>query len=477
MGLIMGFQAFLMLFAIIALVALIIFTVMFAFGVILCISDIYGRKKHGYQTPPSHTRITVEIILVSPLASIGILLLTLPFFSVSPTSFNIAYWVIYTLMFITAVFLFVKGIYGRKTDGERVLPSRKQRVVRLTLGGFLALPLVLATVITVYNEREAAYIASYYDRRPPTPTYEEAPEIYGNKAGNIVNGGYFAQSGEWIYFSNSADDWKLYKAKSDWSEIVKLDDKSTGRSPYINVVGDWVYYNGRYSESHNGHALYKIRTDGTEKTVLDDTQVANIFVVGDWIYYGSYAHGYSRPYKIRTDGTKKRMILGYSQVTKPISTVIGDWIYFYDMANNWRIYKMRTNGTELTRINDDISKNVHVHGEWIYYTDANVHNNSSIYRIRHDSSGREQLFAGNCPGLIIDDGWIYYIDGSDTHNWRLWKMLLNGSEKSQLGDFSVVGGIYILEDWIYFSDYYYVDDPVYESYRVRKDGTGLERLF
>lgn len=52
----------------------------------------------------------------------------------------------------------------------------------------------------------------------------------------------------------------LYKIKTDGTEKSQLNcDVSTD----INVVGDWVFY--MTSNDYSGSVLYKIRTDGTER--------------------------------------------------------------------------------------------------------------------------------------------------------------------------------------------------------------------
>lgn len=81
-----------------------------------------------------------------------------------------------------------------------------------------------------------------------------------NKEINLTIGGIFVQSGDWIYYSNHSDKHKLYKTKKDGTGKTKLNDDYIF---HINLVGDWVYYsNGEYE-------LYKIKTDGTERQIVN----------------------------------------------------------------------------------------------------------------------------------------------------------------------------------------------------------------
>ena len=115
----------------------------------------------------------------------------------------------------------------------------------------------------------------YYDevnraKKPPLKPNSER----GNTVGNIVNGGNVAQKGEWLYYRNTSYKYKLYKIRTDGSDKTKLNDDD---SKYINVVGDWVYYSNcnwseektRYRYNNYFYTLYKIRTDGTGKQKVD----------------------------------------------------------------------------------------------------------------------------------------------------------------------------------------------------------------
>jgi len=107
---------------------------------------------------------------------------------------------------------------------------------------------------------------------PPTTTAAPMPEKLpdsvvssterGNTVGNIVNGGYVAQKSDWIYYQSN-DGGKLYKIRTDGSSRTKLNDDS---SYWINVVGDWVYYTNFNDDIGK---FYKIRTDGTERQLVD----------------------------------------------------------------------------------------------------------------------------------------------------------------------------------------------------------------
>lgn len=63
--------------------------------------------------------------------------------------------------------------------------------------------------------------------------------VNGNVAGNLYNSGLFCENDGTIFFSNPADENKLYSMNSDGSNVKKLCD-DTALS--INADANYVYY-------------------------------------------------------------------------------------------------------------------------------------------------------------------------------------------------------------------------------------------
>ncbi|MCL2693569.1 MAG: DUF5050 domain-containing protein [Oscillospiraceae bacterium] len=125
---------------------------------------------------------------------------------------------------------------------------------------------------------------------------------------NIVDG--------WSYFANEDDNHSLSKINMYTGEIIKLNDEV---SSHISVIGDWVYYVTAFVNEYWTWSFWKIRTDGTEKTLIADNMfgeetpsfVSSVIVVGDWIYYEMDVNrgGTDPMYRIKTDGTQFQQIL------------------------------------------------------------------------------------------------------------------------------------------------------------------------
>jgi hypothetical protein len=96
---------------------------------------------------------------------------------------------------------------------------------------------------------------------------EKAQDLLKNgiSIGNaIIYTARFETQGEWVYFSNWGDYMRLYRIRTDGTEMQKLNDD---KSYDIEVSGDWVYY----CNSSDGE-FYKVRTDGTDRQLRWPTE-------------------------------------------------------------------------------------------------------------------------------------------------------------------------------------------------------------
>lgn len=326
---------------------------------------------------------------------------------------------------------------------------------------------------------------------PPLPPVEFFPaEVInerGNNVGNIINGGRAAAQGDWVYYTayyyseNVRWDSYLMRSRLDGTEAEPLHQ---GWRHSINVIGDWVYF-----VTHSWYAgvsIKKIRTDGTDLTsIVESDFIKDISVVGDWIYYADYSERpYSRDYnisyenflgsiyKIRTDGTEKTLITdepGWE------INVVDDWVYFVGHDDGF-VYKIRTDGTDRTQLNSFQSSYINVVDGWVFY--SNLDDNGFLYKMRIDGTENTQLNSDDSIHINVSDGWIFY--GSRTYYeepimneffTETYKMRLDGSEKTKVwGD---IFGILIIGDWMYYS---IPVGPYAPFNRVRTDGTDRQEI-
>ena len=297
------------------------------------------------------------------------------------------------------------------------------------------------------------------------------PNVRGNTAGNTANWGLAAEQGGWIYYSNrdgGPDSYKPYKIRTDGTGKTKLCNDA---AEYLNVVGDWVYY----SQGAEQGKLYKIRTDGTGRTKLSDDDSDFVSVVDGWIYYiKSVTHEpRGEIYKIRTDGT------GRTKLSDEVSLAINvedGWIYTINVTNEF--YKIRTDGTGWAKLSDEYGNRIvnadninAIENGWIYYFDRGFAGGpaggraSGYYKIRTDGTDQTRISDDFGESVNAADGWVYFSNYFD--DGKLYKMRTDGANRTKLSD-DDVGDINLADGWIYYLSY------GGQIYRIRTDGTGRQ---
>lgn len=312
---------------------------------------------------------------------------------------------------------------------------------------------------------------------------------------------------DWVYTADING--YIQRVRPDGSSLSKIGNK---RGNYLNVVGDWIYF----SDAENGNRLTKMRTDGAEIAVLSTAGSATyINVVDDYVYFKES----SKLYKIKTDGTGKTLVL---DVNASYLNVVEDWIYYSNYADGYSLYKVKIDGKENTKLNDDYTKKIHVLGDWIYYENGDDRN--TFYKIKTNGTERSPfdqsielstlgvsntLLQGNSlnGGLFSEnEGFpnkLYYINPSNgylqfkyieaeeieviapikltnmtvagnyiygSYKQDLYRMNLNGSNLKLLSTVSPKN-IIVQGNWVYFTE-----ETNYTLYRVQIDGNNEAKI-
>lgn len=289
----------------------------------------------------------------------------------------------------------------------------------------------------------------------------------GNTNANSRNWGVVAAQGDWIYYTNMNYNYYLYKMRADGSEKQILTKDNVCN---INVVGEWIYY----TNESDGSSLYKIRIDGSEKTKLNSDFSYGLHVVDGWVYYVRYGLD-NTLYRIKTDGTEKMLL---SADDCRYVNVEGNWIY-YTNARDERVYKMRTDGTDKHVVHPEME------GGYLHVADGVIYSSAmfSIEKINTDGTGFLSYDSAQkqIDYINVSNGWIYYLEFDLTNpedmKTALCKMRIDGTEKSEILQLTYLGManfyINVLDDWIYFPK---EDDNGY-LYRIRTDGSGLQKMY
>jgi outer membrane protein assembly factor BamB len=238
------------------------------------------------------------------------------------------------------------------------------------------------------------------------------PQCEYNAIGNVQNNGIVTFYDDRIYYFDFGSRRRLNSgltsANPDGSDKVKISDDYFWVSG-INVVDGWIYYS-----CFRGH-IYKIEINGENKTTLSTWNINavgyphNLQIQDDWIYF---------------------------QLER--SEVIGDVGNMGGIGGTfWTFWKMKTDGTELTKIYDgEDGFNMIVYGDWIYYllrapdTAFWGDRDYTLWRMKLDGSGQEKLIDYNVEWFTIDRGYLYFSNQFST-------LIDNGTFSLNLNDMSV----------------------------------------
>jgi hypothetical protein len=241
---------------------------------------------------------------------------------------------------------------------------------------------------------------------------------------------------EWEYFIlpvNLLGDGPIYRRRLDGTEQTEV---IAGRYSRLVDYGDWILF----TNHHN--AILSMHKEIGIETTLSSGGGNNGFDVADgWVYYATGMRPQNDAlYKVRVDGTENTL-LSEENFYENIK-IAGDWIYFRNgswLNENWTrrgdgfMYKIRTNGTEVTQVNTIKIGDFDINDEWIFY--ACMENNKNLYRMNIDSTG-ETLISdyGSVSNIRIDGDWVYYYERPGEGQFEVnikYKIRTDGTERQR----------------------------------------------
>lgn len=273
--------------------------------------------------------------------------------------------------------------------------------------------------------------------------------------------------------------------EGDAIEVEEM--KGVGNTPgninsggLVAISDGWLYYPDPLEE-----LLYKEKADGSSKTVVIDHYARSINVIGDWIFYSNWSDNRSL-YKVKTDGSQGSKIKhtteegNMSSIYCDYMTVVDNWIYLIDLKDvDDKIFRLRPDGSGWEALIEDSADSFCIDGDWIFYLSAS---DDCIYRMRLDGTERVKFLDSSED---IDDGdylatggWVYFVHGSITDGFKFEKINSDGTVRGDIENMNSDGRGYIHSfnvdgDWIY----YYPDelskigtDGSYQTFLHEVDG-------
>jgi len=275
----------------------------------------------------------------------------------------------------------------------------KRNIVIFLVLGLLAIIMVGALVFRQYadylNQNEESYVA--------------------NTGGNINNGGYVCQVGNKVYFTNFYDNGKLYVMNEDESDMKKVCDNNISK---INADDKYVYYYmdsvsslsdmGGFVTANLG--IYRTSIKGDKTRMLDKVTCGNIVLVGNQLYYQRYDNEDGvglQTYDVRSKKTSRIA----QEAINPACAINGKFYYAGDVKRQG-IYAMDIATGMETQLSDAKAYWVDVQGNYIYF--LNIDDDYKLYRFNSSTGDMEKITDDRVDCYIISNSLIFYQKNSTT---------------------------------------------------------------
>lgn len=245
------------------------------------------------------------------------------------------------------------------------------------------------------------------------------PSEYGNSFINISEGGLMVEDNDYIYYTNPADKYKIYRMNHNMEEselICKV------RAFYLNYKDGALYFGGAKKDHRQ---LYKLDLTTLEYEKLCEQSVYEPKLVGNSIYYEDIDDGYSLwRYDIDSNSTEKLCdgVVFYCCIGE-------DAIYYLDTQEDYKAYKIDFNGENKTLLYDGVSSRELCLVDGVLYRSVR---DGGIYAEELSTGKQWKVSDVNARSMNVGKNAIYY---SDVDNDKfLYKMNLDGTNRVKLSN-------------------------------------------
>lgn len=285
--------------------------------------------------------------------------------------------------------------------------------------------------------------------------------IIGNSESNINNYGLVADTEDYIFY---LDETSIYRSDKDFNnEILLIKEPQNKGKDSLNIVGEWVFF-------RQGKEIKRMKDNGENVDRIFKGYSLHMDVIGDRIYFINVSDD-SKIYKMDVNG-RNREVLNNKHIND--MAIHNDKIYYsYEYNEEYYLEKMNLDGSEKEFITNIKTRNMIVEDSYIYYINDI---DEKLYRFDLKESLLELLSDKQILKFAIDDNWIFYTLKAEEDNSRnrfkgLYRMDTNGENILNLDIEAYLSevGIGITDDWVFYASWYGNDMPVLR--RISKDGT------
>ena len=273
--------------------------------------------------------------------------------------------------------------------------------------------------------------------------------LMGNTPGNYANDSLIAFGGDAVFYSNPADNKRLYKYENGVNTML-YDGKVTS----VNVLGDYVYFIDENEKSR----IFRISTSGDEWGQVADIPVKSLMIIGGKMYFINLTD--MKAYRMETDGkdlqklsdnkTMKLYYYGaklYTENERDMDTTLrmsldgeneeiylsnsayfvtgyDNMLYFRDNTDVG-IWAVSMSGGMYDRVHESRSGYINAKDGYVYFID--LENNGSIVKMDPECTEKSLLAGDDARNLALDKNYVYYF--SKGEGSKLCRINTDGTNK------------------------------------------------
>ena len=301
-------------------------------------------------------------------------------------------------------------------------------------------------------------ISIFSSRVPMNPT-----GTVGNTAGNLNNRGLFCEHDGIVYFSNPYDGGSLYSMNPDESNIQKLGAASI---ELINAGGNYLYYFQTDADGSAGlgylrtrHGIYRSNLKGKDAVCFSTDTAFSMQLVDNYLYYMVTDNAGPHLYKQKIDESEE-ILLSDTQINP--ASVANSSIYYNGTEDDHYLYSLNTTTNEISTIWEGNLWYPIVDGDYVYYMD--VANNYRLCRYSFSNDIIEVLTEDRIDTYNLCGGMIYY-QKSSSDDPCLKRMYLDGSNPEVVAE-GIYSDINATSQYVYFHPF----DSTSPTYRTPING-------
>lgn len=286
--------------------------------------------------------------------------------------------------------------------------------------------------------------------------------LMGNTINNANNNGLVAETNDYYYYVKGM---QIFQSDKNFNneKLVSGEPINPGRDT-INVVENWVFY--RQSNRINRLDVM----DGSIETIFRGYSY-HMQVLGNWIYFINLDDNY-KPYKMDVNGQNKEVILDKEVI---YMVIYGDKVYYsYQEKGQGFLESMSLDGSGEELIANVKARQMVIDNEYIYYLDFDK---DELSRLKLEDGSIESLSDKRIFNYVKDNDYIFYTLKEEQEKGffeskGLYRVDIDGKNLKVFDNESYLDyGLCLTEEWVFYNVLHGTEP--YGLKRVSKDGSQL----